>query len=80
MKSIQSMEGEEHQRQKRELVKHLLNLLDEMGDRPPSQRSTAGFPYNLVEDLVGFVILFLEGFIAALVAVALVSLRKPRGR
>ena len=80
MKKIQSKEEKEHQRQKRELIKRFLFLLDELEDRPTSPRSTAGFPYNLVEDSVSFGILFLEGFIAALVAVALVVLRKPRAR
>ena len=80
MKKIQSKEEKEHQRQKRELIKQFLIMFDELEDRPASPRSTAGFPYNLVEDSVSFGILFLEGLIVALVAVALVSLRKPRVR
>ena len=80
MKSIQSDQEQENQRRKRKLIKHLFVLLDEIDDRPPLSRSTARFPYNLVEGFVGFGILFLEGFIAALIAVALVSLRKPRVR
>ena len=80
MKTMKSGEEEEHQRQKKEMLTHLRILLDEMEGRPASPRSTAGFPYNLVEDSVSFAILALEGFIAALVNVALATLRKSRGR
>lgn len=80
MKMIQPKGEQEHQRQKRELNTQLRILIDEMKGRPALTRSTAGFPYNLVEDSVSFVILFLESFIAALVSIALVALRKPRVR
>ena len=80
MESKKSKSQREYQRQRKELMTHLRILLEEMEGRPAQPRSAAGFPFNVLEDIVTRMILSIESLVASLVSVSLGVLSKRRKR
>ena len=80
MESKKSKSQREYQRQRKELMTHLRILLEEMEGRPAHPGSAAGFPFNVLEDIVTRMILSLESLVASLVSVSLGVLSKRRKR